>query len=248
MCTREHAANTGRFKKAVKRFFRCSRKKIGVESRQLVCRSCFRKLGLGVAESNHRQTQDNLRVLSERRRQLQLGGIIIRSAAAEAQPPLIDPITMKPNNPIPATSEGWLVEIAEAYQQAHDARRSGAAMSDEEDHADLCGLAPVLALRFRRLRRSRGKLAKASEAVLASYLVSSDDADFLKHPYLVFAFSYIASHHGLGMLTETEAADLMEYIERHRRKLAPRQCSLKPDMAPTMGTRLLRWLGKWGAG
>jgi hypothetical protein len=157
---------------------------------------------------------------------------------------------MRPNNPLPVSPEGWLVEVAEAYHQARQMRRSGRAHGDQADACDLSLLAPLVALKFRRLRRSQGKLAKASDAVLASHLVTSDDADFLKEPQLVFAFSYVASHYGLGMLTETEAEGVMDYVERHRKKLERVvNAGKKPDTIPqptTLG-RLFAWLRSWGA-
>jgi hypothetical protein len=72
----------------------------------------------------------------------------------------------------------------------------------------------------------------------------------LNEPHLVFAFSYLASHHGLGMLTESEASDLMGYVEHHRKRLLHLvNAGTKPGRSLPRATNvgLLRWFaGKWG--
>lgn len=154
---------------------------------------------------------------------------------------------MRPKNPIPTCPDAWLVEIAAAYQQLW-AERPRAVL--EVSQLDLVRSAPAVALKCRGLRRSQGKLAKASESVLACYLATCHDPDMLNEPHLVFAFSYLASHHGLGMLTEAEASDLMEFVEHHRKRLLHLvNAGTKPNRSLPRATDvgLLRWFAaKWG--
>lgn len=128
---------------------------------------------------------------------------------------------MKPKNPVPESPEGWLVEIAAAYQDAREAIPFGPAVGESVGEAELFHFAPAVTLKFRGLPRSKRKLSRATEAALASYVATRDgNAVVFEKPQLAFAFCYLASHHGLGLLGETEAEGLMEYVERNRRSLA----------------------------
>lgn len=128
---------------------------------------------------------------------------------------------MRPKNPVPASPEGWLVEIAAAYQDAREAIPCGPLVGEPFSEPDLFHLAPAVALKFRGLPRSRGKLGRATEAALASYVATRDgNVNVFESPHLSFAFCYLASHHGLGLLDATRAEELMEYVERSRKRLA----------------------------
>lgn len=149
---------------------------------------------------------------------------------------------------MPASPEDWLVEIAAAYQHAHETRLFGRAVGKSLGESDLFHVTPLVVLKFRGIRRSEGKLARAAEAALASYLATDDDSRLVKNPNLAFAFSYLVSHHGLGMLSQTEAEELIEYVERHRKKLERLiKESTKPNTPrqPTVSARLRRLLGVW---
>lgn len=156
---------------------------------------------------------------------------------------------MKPKNPAPASPDGWLVEIAAAYQDAREAIPFGPLAGQPFGEAELFHLAPVTTLKFRGLPWSGRKLSRATEAALASYVANREDnAEVFEDPHLSFAFCYLASHHGLGLLDETQADQFMEYVERHRRSLARlinRGTKPKTPLRPTAGGRLRQLLQRW---
>jgi hypothetical protein len=41
------------------------------------------------------------------------------------------------------------------------------------------------------------------------------EPDTMADPQMAFAFCYIASHFGMGLLTDEEAAGLLDFIENH---------------------------------
>ena len=127
----------------------------------------------------------------------------------------------KAKRPLPAGLEAWLVEIAAAYQDAREAIPFGPAVGEPFGEAQLFHLAPTLALKMRGLPRSARKLARATEAALASYVATRDvTPDVFASPHISFAFCYLASHHGLGLLNEAQTEEVMDYVERKRRSLA----------------------------
>ena len=127
----------------------------------------------------------------------------------------------KAKRPLPASLEAWLVEIAVAYQDARDAIPFGPAVGEPFGEAQLFHLAPTVVLKMRGLPRSARKLARATEAALASYIATRDvTPDVFANPHISFAFCYLASHHGLGLLDETQTEEVMNYVERKRRPLA----------------------------
>ena len=128
---------------------------------------------------------------------------------------------MNTKNPVPASLEAWLVEIAAAYQDAREAIPFGPAAGEPFGEAELFHLAPAVALKLRGLPRSARKLARATEAALASYIATRDgNPEVFESPHLSFAFCYLASHHGLGLLDEAQTEEVMDYVERKRRSLA----------------------------
>jgi hypothetical protein len=54
-----------------------------------------------------------------------------------------------------------------------------------------------------------------SEAKPATSSTTSEDAGSLTDPRVAFAFTYLASHFALNLLTERQVAKLMDYIETH---------------------------------
>jgi hypothetical protein len=116
--------------------------------------------------------------------------------------------------------EDWLVEIAAAYQDAREAIPFGPAVGESFGEAELFHLAPIVALKFRGLRRTARRLKRATEAALASYVASQEgNAAVFERPQFAFAFCYVASHLGLGLLSETEAEGLIDYVERNGQSL-----------------------------
>ena len=127
----------------------------------------------------------------------------------------------KAKRPLPASPEAWLVEIAVAYRDARESIPFGPAVGEPFGEAQLFHLAPTLVLKMRGLPRSARKLARATEAALASYVATRDvTPDVFASPHTSFAFCYLASHHGLGLLDEAQTELVMDYVERKRRPLA----------------------------
>jgi hypothetical protein len=78
---------------------------------------------------------------------------------------------------------------------------------------DLFHLAPEVCLKFRGLERSKKNVKKVTEAALSSYVATLDTApDDMADPQMAFAFCYIASHFGMGLLTDEEATGVLEYV------------------------------------
>jgi hypothetical protein len=85
---------------------------------------------------------------------------------------------------------------------------------------ELFHLAPHVCLKFRGAQGDQGLLDRATYAALSSYAASTgrDDAG-LSAPYMAFAFCYLASHLGAGLVTEDVADAVMGYIEAHEGRL-----------------------------
>lgn len=50
----------------------------------------------------------------------------------------------------------------------------------------------------------------------SSYVATLDTApDDMADPRMAFAFCYIASHFGMGFVTDAEATGILEYVEKH---------------------------------
>ena len=110
----------------------------------------------------------------------------------------------------------------------------------------------MVALKLRGLPRSARKLARATEAALASYIATRDgNSEVFESPHLSFAFCYLASHHGLGLLDEAQTEAVMDYVERKRRSLARlvTRGVEQPNrpVPPPAGARFSQLLGRWRA-
>ena len=111
-------------------------------------------------------------------------------------------------------------EIAAAYADAAEAIPFGAYVDQEIGEGDLFHLAPSLCLKFRGLRRTGAALKKATEATLTSYTASEKTmGEVLSDAHFAFAFCYVASHFGLGLVSEEEASRALEFIETNREQL-----------------------------
>jgi len=118
--------------------------------------------------------------------------------------------------PLPTSREGWLIEIARALRDASEAIPFGPLVGASFGAAELFHLGPVIAFKFRGMRRSKRVLREIEEAALASYVTTaSEGSGSLKDSRVAFAFTYLASHFALDLLTEKEVAELMDYIESH---------------------------------
>ena len=119
-------------------------------------------------------------------------------------------------NPLPTGREGWLIEIARALRDASEAIPFGPLAGASFGAAELFHLGPVIALKFRGMRRSKRAMREITEAALASYVATaSEGSGSLTDSRVAFAFTYLASHFALDLLTEQQVAELMDYIESH---------------------------------
>ena len=126
----------------------------------------------------------------------------------------------KPTKPLPKSREEWLVEIAVAYRDAREAIPFGEMLGEPFREADLFHLATAVAVKFRGSSQSARLRKRASDAALASYAANRPaHRSVLKDPYLAFAFCYLASHHGLRLLTAERVEALMADMERNRKTL-----------------------------
>lgn len=130
---------------------------------------------------------------------------------------------MKPKISMPEGPEAWLNEIVVAYRDAAEAIPFGPAVDHEMTESDLFHLGPAVCLKFRGLKHSAPNLKRATDAALSSYVATSDLGDPLfDRPQVAFAFCYIASHFGLGLIDETTASAILDHIAEHADTLAGR--------------------------
>jgi hypothetical protein len=119
--------------------------------------------------------------------------------------------------------EAWIAEIRAAQEDAAEAIPFGPLVGAEIKSKDLFHLAPNVALKFRGLAQSRRNLARATDAAFASYIATtSKSPDLVRFPTICFAFTYLASHYGLELLSELQVDEIMTYItENPEALLAP---------------------------
>lgn len=118
--------------------------------------------------------------------------------------------------PLPATPEAWLREIRAAYEDAREAIPFGGLTGEPFGEQELFHLAPPVALKFRGLPADSVHLKKASDAALSSYVANLDEnSAAISNPWLAFAFCYLASHFGLGLVDPPVLEEVMEYLERN---------------------------------
>jgi hypothetical protein len=123
----------------------------------------------------------------------------------------------------PATPEAWLEEIRAAYADAKEAIPFGPAVGQRFGKRELFHLAPAVALKFRRLPCRGATLKRATEAALSSYVANLEDqGSALSDPRLAFAFCYLASHFGLGLVEMSAVESTMEFLERNVGRLNAR--------------------------
>ncbi len=69
-------------------------------------------------------------------------------------------------------------------------------------------------MKFRGIERTKANVDKATEAMLSSYVATEDQTDgIFANPSLAFSFGYLASHYGMGLLTDDEVTEIMDYLE-----------------------------------
>ena len=128
---------------------------------------------------------------------------------------------MKAKIPTPSTLQNWPEEIARAYHDAKETVPFAKLLGRQLKEKDFFQLAPFVCLKFRGLPRKFEK--QATEAALSSYVaMESHNPEVLSKPHIAFAFAYLASHHGLDLLTESEVAEIMDFIAGEQDQLAER--------------------------
>ena len=75
---------------------------------------------------------------------------------------------MKDKNTIPSSSQDWLNEIAQAYQDAYETLSVGKFTETKITKEDLFQLSPAVCLKFRGIEKSDENLKKATDAALSS--------------------------------------------------------------------------------
>jgi hypothetical protein len=109
----------------------------------------------------------------------------------------------------------WLHEIDDAYRDAHETLPFMPLVGVMPSENKLFHLAPRVAVKFRGLPLSR--IDTATEAALSSYVASQELAgSAFDDPYLAFAFCYLASHFGLGLISEECIQEVMAFLEENK--------------------------------
>lgn len=112
----------------------------------------------------------------------------------------------------PENDNSWLEEVARAYRDASETLLFDPSIG----HGRLFHMAPGVCLKFRGIRRTKSALKKATDAALTSYVATQDqDEGALLVPQMAFAFCYVASHFGLGLLDERRSSELLGYLEEN---------------------------------
>jgi hypothetical protein len=110
----------------------------------------------------------------------------------------------------------WLAEIRAAYAEAREAIPFGPAAGHRFGEEQLFHLAPAVALKFRGLAARSATLKRATDAALSSYVANQEPhGPVLQDPRLAFAFCYLASHYGLGLVTIATVETVMGFVERN---------------------------------
>ena len=121
---------------------------------------------------------------------------------------------------IPDNSISWISEIATAYRDAYEAIPFGVLVGQRISEKDLFHMTPEICLKFRGIERTKANVKQATEAMLSSYVATEDQTkEIFDNPHLKFAFGYLVSHYGMGILKESEVTELMEYLEENQLNL-----------------------------
>ena len=121
--------------------------------------------------------------------------------------------TTRPDlRPLPRDPAGWLTELRVAYEDAHRALPFMPLVGVRPSKKQLFHLAPHVAIKFRGLHESKRRAAV--ESALTSIVASEEAAGQQKDPFTLFAFSYLAAHFGLGLLSEADVQSIMGLVEK----------------------------------
>lgn len=123
-------------------------------------------------------------------------------------------------NPVPASLDGWLEEIAEAYADAFEAIPFGPLVGHEIGPDDLFHLGPAVCLKVRGIKSTKKLVDQATTAALSSYVATKDRSEqSVSVPQMAFAFSYLASHFGLDILDAETVTEIMDHLEQNQERL-----------------------------
>jgi hypothetical protein len=111
---------------------------------------------------------------------------------------------------LPVDAAAWLRELRAAYEDARETLPFMPLAGVRPDEKQLYHLAPHVALKFRGLPESRR--GAAVEAALTSIVASRSAPDPAQDPFTLFAFSYLASHFGLELLSEVDVQKIMGLV------------------------------------
>lgn len=113
---------------------------------------------------------------------------------------------------LPRDSTSWREEIIAAYEDAREALPFMPVVGVAPRKGQLFHLAPHVAIKFRGLPESRREAAV--QAALTSIVASQEHAgSALADAFLAFAFSYLASHFGLNLVSQATVEHVMEFLE-----------------------------------
>lgn len=122
--------------------------------------------------------------------------------------------------PIPTTDSAWLDEVRHAFADASEALPFMELLGNKAGPASIFTIAPNLCAKFRGLPASGQEFDRAKEMALASYVASSDThAEVFAFPEVAFAFCYVASHLGYGLISKDDAARLLDHFLAHSDRL-----------------------------
>jgi len=123
------------------------------------------------------------------------------------------------------------------YCDAAEAIPFGPMVDHDMTESDLFHLGPSVCLKFRGLKQSAANLKRATDAALSSYVATSElDDHLLDRPQVAFAFCYIASHFGLGLIDEATASEVLDHIAEHADALARRTDEKKKCQSGSQGS------------
>ncbi len=120
---------------------------------------------------------------------------------------------------LPQTAAEWIKEISAAYDDAREALPFTPLVGIVARQPDIFHLAPHVAIKFRGLPES--KRAAAVEAALTTYVASEGSAP-RTDPKLAFALCYLASHFGLGLVSEETVDEVMADLMPRGRRVSGR--------------------------
>lgn len=119
---------------------------------------------------------------------------------------------------LPRGRDGWLAEIAHAWADACESLPFMPLTGAVPRHSQLFHLAPLIAVKLRGLPASQTQ--KAIEAALCSYVATESSAPgALADPRWAFAFCYLASHVGLGLVDGLTVERQMQSFQKNPERL-----------------------------